>query len=316
MNYPTRSQTCVHWGMFASVVLLLSGCGSPTTTPEGGLPRVVSTSTIIANLAEDVGGDRIEHTGILEPGADPHVYEPVPEDSIALEKANLIFYNGYNLEPGLIKLMKTAGSNVPQIAVGEVVQPLDFQYKGQTQPDPHVWGDVKNAIAMVEAIRDALIKLSPEDREFFTKNAATEVEKLRKLDTWVKAQIDTIPPNRRLLITTHDAFQYYAKAYGLEVAGTLIGISTEEQPSAQTIQKLVEEIKSTQVPAIFAETTINPQLINTVAQEAKIKLSETQLYSDSIGAPGSAGDSYLKTIVSNTKAIVEALGGKVTEFPL
>jgi manganese/iron transport system substrate-binding protein len=304
------------WGIFANIVLLLSGCGFQTTTPEGSLPRVVSTSTIIADLAEDVGGDRIQHTGILEPGADPHVYEPVPEDSIALEKANLIFYNGYNLEPGLIKLMKTAGSNAKQVAVGEVVKPLDFEYKGQKQPDPHVWGDVKNAIAMVEAIRDSLIELSPKDQEIFTQNAAIEIEKLQKLDTWVKAQINTIPPDRRQLVTTHDAFQYYATAYGLEVAGTLIGISTEEQPSAQTVQKLVEEIKATQVPAIFAETTINPQLIQTVAEEAKIKLSETQLYSDSIGSPGSPGDSYLKMIVSNTKAIVGALGGKVSEFSL
>lgn len=304
------------WGIFANIVLLLSGCGFQTTTPEGTLPRVVSTSTIIADLAEDVGGDRIQHTGILEPGADPHVYEPVPEDSIALEKANLILYNGYDLEPGLIKLMKTAGSNAQQVAVGEVVKPLDFEYQGQKQPDPHVWGDVKNAIAMVEAIRDSLIELSPKDQEIFTQNAATEIEKLQKLDTWVKAQINTIPPDQRQLVTTHDAFQYYATAYGLKVAGTLIGISTEEQPSAQTVQKLVEEIKATQVPAIFAETTINPQLIQTVAEEAKIKLSETQLYSDSIGSPGSPGDSYLKMIVSNTKAIVEALGGKVSEFSL
>jgi manganese/iron transport system substrate-binding protein len=312
----TKIKARAPWGIFANIVLLLSGCGFQTTTPEGSLPRVVSTSTIIADLAEDVGGDRIQHTGILEPGADPHVYEPVPEDSIALEKANLIFYNGYNLEPGLIKLMKTAGSNAKQVAVGEVVKPLDFEYKGQKQPDPHVWGDVKNAIAMVEAIRDSLIELSPKDQEIFTQNAATEIEKLQKLDTWVKAQINTIPPDRRQLVTTHDAFQYYATAYGLEVAGTLIGISTEEQPSAQTVQKLVEEIKATQVPAIFAETTINPQLIQTVAEEAKIKLSETQLYSDSIGSPGSPGDSYQKMIVSNTKAIVGALGGKVSEFSL
>lgn len=312
----TKIKARAPWGIFANIVLLLSGCGFQTITPEGSLPRVVSTSTIIADLAEDVGGDRIQHTGILEPGADPHVYEPVPEDSIALEKANLIFYNGYNLEPGLIKLMKTAGSNAKQVAVGEVVKPLDFEYKGQKQPDPHVWGDVKNAIAMVEAIRDSLIELSPKDQEIFTQNAATEIEKLQKLDTWVKAQINTIPPDRRQLVTTHDAFQYYATAYGLEVAGTLIGISTEEQPSAQTVQKLVEEIKATQVPAIFAETTINPQLIQTVAEEAKIKLSETQLYSDSIGSPGSPGDSYLKMIVSNTKAIVGALGGKVSDFSL
>ncbi|MGB7275113.1 MAG: zinc ABC transporter substrate-binding protein, partial [Geitlerinemataceae cyanobacterium] len=249
-------------------------------------------------------------------GADPHVYEPVPEDSIALEKANLIFYNGYNLEPGLIKLMKTAGSNAQQVAVGEVVKPLDFEYEGQKQPDPHVWGDVKNAIAMVEVIRDSLIELSPEDRELFTQNATTEIEKLQKLDVWVKEQINTIPALRRKLITTHDAFQYYATAYGLEVAGTLIGISTEEQPSAQTVQKLVEEIKNLGVPAIFAETTINPQLIKTVAEEANIKLADRELYSDSIGAPGSDGDSYIKMIVANTTAIVEALGGTVSDFSL
>ena len=311
-------KTCTHWGILTGLVLLVSGCTAPTATreEEASLPRVVSTSTIIADLAQDVGGDRIEHTGILEPGADPHVYEPVPEDSIALEKANLIFYNGYNLEPGLIKLMKTAGSNAQQVAVGEVVKPLDFEYEGQKQPDPHVWGDVKNAIAMVEVIRDSLIELSPEDRELFTQNATTEIEKLQKLDVWVKEQINTIPALRRKLITTHDAFQYYATAYGLEVAGTLIGISTEEQPSAQTVQKLVEEIKNLGVPAIFAETTINPQLIKTVAEEANIKLADRELYSDSIGAPGSDGDSYIKMIVANTTAIVEALGGTVSDFSL
>jgi manganese/iron transport system substrate-binding protein len=311
-------KTRTSWGVLTCLAILLSACSPQTATREGekSLPRVVSTSTIIADLTEDVGGDRIQQTGILEPGADPHVYEPVPEDSIALEKADLIFYNGYNLEPGLIKLMKTAGSNAKQVAVGEVVKPLDFEYKGQKQPDPHVWGDVKNAIAMVEVIRDSLIQLSPENQEFFTVNAATEIEKLQKLDTWVKEQINTIPVDRRKLVTTHDAFQYYANAYGLEVAGTLIGISTEEQPSAQTVQKLVEEIKTIEVPAIFAETTINPQLIKTVAEEAKIKLADTQLYSDSIGAPGSAGDSYIKMIVANTKAIVEALGGKVSDFPM
>lgn len=308
-------KTRITWGILTGLAILLSGC-NPQATREGetSLPRVVSSSTIIADFAEDVGGDRIKHMGILQPGADPHVYEPVPEDSIALEKADLIFYNGYNLEPGLIKLMQTAGSNAKQVAVGEVVKPLDFEYQGQKQPDPHVWGDVQNAIAMVEVIRDSLIELSPEHQEIFTQNAAIEIEKLQQLDAWVKEQTNTIPADRRQLITTHDAFQYYAHAYGLKVAGTLIGISTEEQPSAQTVQKLVEEIKATKVPAIFAETTINPQLIKTVAEEAKIQLAETELYSDSIGAPGSEGDSYIKMIVSNTKAIVEALGGKVSDF--
>ncbi len=276
-------------------------------------PKVVSTSTIIADLTEEIGGEEIDLQGILDPGADPHVYEPVPADSVAFERANLIFYNGYNLEPGLIKLMEAAGIKAKKVAVGEVVKPLDFEYKGQTVPDPHVWGDAKNAIQMVNIIRDELIELSPEDAAIFRQNAAILMADLEKLDKWIAQQIQTIPPQQRKLVTTHDAFQYYANAYGLEVAGTLIGISTEEQPSAQTVKNLAEAIKKMRVPAIFAETTINPALIQTVAEEADVKLAPQQLYSDSIGASGSEGDSYRKMLMANTKAIVEALGGKVQE---
>jgi manganese/iron transport system substrate-binding protein len=167
---------------------------------------------------------------------------------------------------------------------------------------------------MVNTIRDNLIEISPEDREIFTQNAAKLTQELQQLNTWIEQQIATIPENQRKLVTTHDAFQYYARAYGLEITGTLIGISTEEQPSAQTVSKLADSIRKSQVPAIFAETTINPKLITTVAEEAGVKLAENELYSDSIGAPGSDGDSYIKMLVSNTETIVEALGGKVTAF--
>ncbi|MFM7372689.1 MAG: metal ABC transporter solute-binding protein, Zn/Mn family, partial [Sphaerospermopsis kisseleviana] len=131
---------------------------------------------------------------------------------------------------------------------------------------------------------------------------------LQQLNNWIQQQIQTIPPEKRKLITTHDAFQYYANAYGLEIAGTLIGISTEEQPSAQTVKQLVDEIKKIGVPAIFAETTINPTLIKTVAQEAGVKLAPNELYSDSIGEKGSEADTYIKMMEANTRSIVEALG--------
>ena len=127
-------------------------------------------------------------------------------------------------------------------------------------------------------------------------------------------QVATIPANQRQLVTTHDAFQYYARAYGLEVPGTLIGISTEEQPSAQTVQRLVDTIRTLNVPAIFAETTLNPQLITTVAQEAGVPLADQELYSDSLGAPGSRGDTYITMIEANTEAIVVNLGGQFTPF--
>ncbi len=311
----------LRWQAAVGVLLAfwLHACDRQTTNrtnPEAdNKPNVVATSTIIADLTERVGQGEIELTGILPAGSDPHVYEPVPRDTQAFERANLILYNGYNLEPGLIKLMNAAGIKSRKVAVGEVVKPLQLQKDGkETVPDPHVWGDVENAIQMVNAIRDALIEVSPEDRETFTKNAAQLNSELKQLDTWIAQQIQTIPPERRKLVTTHDAFQYYARAYGLSIIGTLIGISTEEQPSAKTVQQLVEALKKTQVPAIFAETTINPALINTVAQEARIKLAPQQLYSDSIGAANSEANSYIKMMEANTRTIVEALGGKSVPF--
>ncbi|MGK7920112.1 MAG: zinc ABC transporter substrate-binding protein [Trichodesmium sp.] len=297
--------------------LWISGCAAPSSniSAEGeGKLLVVSTSTIIADMAEKIGGDEIEHQGIMQPGADPHIYEPVPADSVAFEKADLIVYNGYNLEPALIKLINAAGVKAQKLAVAEKVTALQNPEEGELVPDPHVWGDAENGIVMVNAIRDILIELSPEDKEVFMENAARLVEELQQLDIWISKQIATIPESQRRLVTTHDAFEYYVKAYGLEMTGTLIGISTEEQPSAQTVKNLAEEIKKIGVPAIFAETTINSKLITTVAEEAGVKLAPRELYSDSIGAPGSEGDSYVKMLISNTQGIVEALGGEYTAF--
>jgi manganese/iron transport system substrate-binding protein len=301
--------------LLLGICLVSCGQSSGDRSVTNDKPVVVSTSTILTDLTAQIGQDEIQLTGILKPGNDPHVYEPVPADSAALEKADLIVYNGYNLEPGLIKLMNAAGTRAEKLAVGEVVKPLQLEKEGSKVPDPHVWGDAKNVIQMVGAIRDALIELSPEDRDRFTQNADQLIAELQKLDQWVVQQTQTIPADQRRLVTTHDAFQYYAQAYSLQVIGTLIGISTEEQPSAQTVQKLVESIKAAKVPAIFAETTINATLIRTVAQEAGVKLAPQQLYSDSIGAPGSGGDSYIKMMQSNTTTIVKALGGQVTPYP-
>ncbi len=299
--------------ILSCLFLGLVACNPSVNTTDNQKPKVISTSTIIADLTARVGGEEIDHQDILKPGDDPHVYEPVPADSVALEKADLILYNGYNLEPGLIKMINSTAVKAKKVAVGEAIKPLQLEKDGQKVPDPHVWGSAKNGIIMVKKIRDQLIELSPEDKEIFTENAAQLIRELENLDRWITAAIKTIPPSQRQLVTTHDAFQYYAHAYGLKVAGTLIGISTEEQPSAQTVKNLADAIKNLQVPAIFAETTINPTLITTVAEEAGVKLAPQQLYSDSIGAVGTRGDSYVKMLRENTRSIVESLGGKVPE---
>lgn len=303
------------WALIISGLIVgfgLSGC-SGNQRSDSGKPKVVATSTIIQDWTAAVAGDEVELVGILQPGADPHVYEPVPADNLKIETADLIFYNGYNLEPGLTKLI-TSTTKAKVFAVGEVITPLDYDYQGRREPDPHVWGDADNAIEMVNAIRDQLIELSPEDQDEFTENAAQFTQELTLMDRWIKTQVQTIPAQQRQIVTTHDAFQYFARAYGLTVAGTLIGISTEEQPSAQTVKRLSDDIQKAKVPAIFAETTINPALIKTVAAEAKVELAAQELYSDSIGAPGSEADTYIKMLQVNTRTIVEALGGNYTEF--
>ncbi|USR93101.1 zinc ABC transporter substrate-binding protein [Phormidium yuhuli AB48] len=296
------------------VVLGVVGCGPTVPTGEEDRLRVVSTSTIIADWVERVGGEAIAHEGLLEPGVDPHIYEPVPQDSVALENAEVIFYNGYDLEPGVIRLIDSVGESAVRVALGEIIPALDFEEDGEIEPDPHVWGDVRHAITMTHHIRDVLSEESPAHESIFRQNAAMFTAELEKLDEWVREQIATIPEENRLLVTTHDAFQYFANAYGLEVLGTLIGISTEEQPSAQTLRQLVDEVRESGVPVIFAETTINPQLINTVAEEAGVELAERELFSDSIGAPGSDGDSYIRAIASNTCTITDGLGGRCTPF--
>lgn len=314
------------WGLLGlSLVLLwslalgLTGCQSVPSGAAKDKLQVVATSTILANLAERISPPAIQINGILQPGDDPHVYEPRPADSRLLETADLIFYNGYNLEPGLIKLMESA-SRAPQVAVGEIIPPLKLEKHQVTVPDPHVWGDAQNVAKMVGLMRDQLTQLTQQHpqasqiRLELRQKSGGLIAELDRLDDWIRTQIQTIPPAQRRLITTHDAFQYYARAYGLKVSGTLIGISTEEQPSAQTTRNLVETVKAQGVPAIFAETTINPSLIRTVAAEAGVKLAEPPLYSDSIGPVGSDAADYIQMMVVNTTTITEALGGKVTPF--
>ncbi|TVQ55610.1 MAG: metal ABC transporter substrate-binding protein [Spirulina sp. DLM2.Bin59] len=293
-------------------LLLLNGC-QPPTTPADDRPNVVATNTILADLTGEIGGEAIALTSILTPGDDPHVYEPVPQDTITLEQADLILYNGYNLEPALIRLMANVSGR--RLAVGEQISPLAMAEDGQQVPDPHVWGNARNGIIMVEVIRDTLVEMAPQHSGQFRANAAALIAQLEAVDSWIKAQIATIPPENRKLVTTHDAFAYYTAAYGLEMLGSLIGISTEEQPSAQTVQTLSDAIRAAGIPAIFAETTINDALITTVAQEAGVELAPQPLYSDSIGAPGSPGDSYIGMLIANTTAIVTALGGEVTPPP-
>ena len=272
-------------------------------------PRVVATTTMIAERVEQVGQDRIQLTSLLQPGMDPHIYEPAPADGMALERADLVFYNGYNLEPGLMRLIEATAQQAQRVALAEILEPIVANEDGIPTPDPHVWGNVENVILMVERIAQELAELAPGEATFFRANAAAYQAELAELHAWIDRHIQTIPAPNRVLVTTHDAFAYYTQAYGLKMGGSLLGISTEEQPSAQTVARLVAEIRALQVPAVFAETTLNPALIQTVAAEAGVKVAEQELYSDSLGEAGSGAETYIAMMRLNTCTIVAALGG-------
>lgn len=304
-----------------AIVFGLMGCNSapvdpisiPTNTNKNQ-PQVVATTDILCDLTQEIAQNTIDLTCLINPGTDPHLYQPKPEDRKVIENAKLILYAGYDFEPGLIKLIQATKNPALKIAVNEIAvpNPEPFQEDGETVPDPHVWHDAKNGIRIVETIRSNLEKLAPSNAVLYNSNAEKITSELRQVDSWIKTQVATIPPTQRKLVTTHDALGYYVKAYGLSFEGALGGLSTEEKPTAARVKALVKDIKNVGVPTIFAETTTNPRLIEAVAKEANVKVSDRELFADSLGASGTEGENYQGMLIANTRTLVEGLGGKYT----
>lgn len=301
---------------------------TPSTTAKiETKPLVVATTPVTCDLVKQIAGDTIDLKCLIEPGTDPHVYQPKPEDRKAIDAAKLVLYGGYNFEPSLIKLIQASSNPAPKVAVDEVAvtSPLMMEAekpnKSDKKPvekevDPHVWHNAQNGIKIAQAINKSLSTLRPDQAATYAKNTAKLVGELEQIDSWIKAQIATIPASSRKLVTTHDALSYYAKAYNIPVEGALSGISTEEQPTPSRVKELVEMIKLNQVPTIFAEVSLNPKLITTVAKEANVKISDREIYADGLGAKGSEAETYTGMLIANTRTIVEGLGGKYTPFQL
>lgn len=302
-----------------------------TTAKNESLPLVVATNSVICDIAKQIAGETINLKCLIEAGTDPHLYQPKPEDRKAIDSAKLVLYGGYDFEPNLIKLIQASSNTAPKIAVNEIAIPTplmsteghDHEHKedqksakSAKEADPHVWNNAQNGMKIAQAINKNLITLRPDQADNYNRNTTKLVNELGQIDTWIKAQIATIPESSRKLVTTHDALGYYAKAYGIPIEGALNGISTEEQPTPTRVKELVEVIKTSQVPTIFAEVSINPKLINAVAREANVKVSDREIYADGLGAKGSEAETYAGMLVANTKTIVEGLGGKYTPFQL
>lgn len=315
-NYLRITFAILLFGFFGCARQATNTSLTQATTVDETLPNVVATTSVLCDLIQQVAENTVNLACLIPPGTDPHSYQPKPSDRQIIEQANLIFYNGYNFEPSLIRIIKSTSNTAPKIAVSQlaVPKPQRFIENRQRVIDPHIWHNAKNGIKMVEVISNNLKKLEPNNAEIYNSNTQRIKSELTQLDSWIKTRIASIPPDKRKLVTTHNALAYYAKAYGIPLVGVLTGINPERNPTDAQVNNLVKDIQQAKVPTIFAESKLNPQLIQSVAQEAEVRVSERRLYTDGLGEPNSDGDSYQKMMRANTRTIVEGLGGTYLIF--
>ncbi len=287
-----------------------------TTTIQKKLPQVVVTTSVLCDLTSQIAVKTINLTCLNSPSINSQLYQPTAADKQAINQGKLIIFNGYNLEPGLEKFILASKNPATKVPVAKIAvpTPLMITKNGQKVADPYVWHNARNAAKIVEVIGNNLAKTIPENAELYKSNSQKIKNQLLQLDSWIKTRIESIPPKRRTLVTTHNAMAYYVRAYGLKLPETLRFISPTEQTSEAKVKLLAEKLQKNNVPTIFVQSTINPQLINSVAKEAQVNISERQLFTEKLGFSGSKADTYQKMMTANTRTILEGLGGTYLIF--
>jgi manganese/zinc/iron transport system substrate-binding protein len=275
--------------------------------------KAAATTGMVADLVRQVGGDRVDVRQLMGPGVDPHLYKPTAEDAAVLSRADVIFYNGLKLEGRMADLFARLGRSGRKVyAVTESVpedrllQPAEFE----GHYDPHLWFDVGLWAETVPTVVRGLSATDPEGRETYEKNGAILREKLAALDAWCRETAAQLPESRRILVTSHDAYNYFGRAYGFKVVG-LQGISTVSEAALADVASLVDFLKEQKVKAIFVESSVNPAAIRRVAEDAGVKVGG-ELFSDAMGKPGEMRDgfdtgTYDGMVRHNLTTIVNAL---------
>lgn len=281
------------------IFLLHNQTTSPLPQKTGTL-KVVVSFTILRDFAEKItkGLNHIEIKSIVPYEADPHSYQPTPLDSKVLSEANLIFINGLEFEKGIEKMIQSSGFK------GNVYKSTQKVKVRSDLVDPHTWHDVQNAILYVQTLTDAFCKEDATHKETYQKNAVTLIKDLEHLDQWVKKELEKIPVQKRIVVTTHDAFWYFGKAYGIQFLSP-VGISTEAEASAQDVAKLINFIKEHNIKAVFIENLANPRLIEQIANETHRSLQGT-LYADSLSDPKGPAPDFVSMIKHNAQTICKA----------
>jgi ABC-type Zn uptake system ZnuABC Zn-binding protein ZnuA len=286
------------------VLLLVAGCRDSGSGGDAPV-TAVATTTQVADLVRNVGGARVSVDGILRPNSDPHEYEPRPSDAAALTQADLVFRSGGDLDKWLDEIIDNAGGDARQVTLIDSVHRIG--------DDPHWWQNPRNAVLAVGAIHDALVTVDPAGKRGYDRRAAAYVRKLQALDGAIARCVDRVPPDKRKIVTTHDALGYFADRYGVKVIGAVIpSLSTQAQASARDVDKLVNQIRSEGVEAIFPEASITQKLEEAIGREAGAKVG-AKLYADTLGPEGSGAATYLQAMRHNAGALVEGMsGGRVS----
>lgn len=249
--------------------------------------KAAATIGMVGDLVQQVGGDRVEVRQLMGPGVDPHLYKPSSSDAAELSRADVIFYSGLMLEGRMgdlfAKLARTGRKVYPvteSVPEGELLEPAEFE----GHYDPHLWFDVGLWAKTVPTILKGLSEVDPAGKEVYEKNAAALLERLAALDQWCRETAATLPPEKRILVTSHDAYNYFGRAYGFKVVA-LQGVSTVSEAALADMASLVDFIKEQNVKAIFVETSVNPAAIKRVAEDAGVRIGG-ELFSDAMGGPG------------------------------
>jgi manganese/iron transport system substrate-binding protein len=286
---------------------------SPVAAQTSAKKKVIVCSTTqIADFARQIVGDRCDVKCVLAPGQDPHLYRPTADDAKLVATADLCLQNGWHLEgkEWMLTLTKQAKKPAPVTCV-DGIEPIVLKVDGQELKvnDPHAWFSPENAAVYVRNILNAVSQIDPPHKDEFKARAELLLEEIRTLHLWTTRQLAAIPPNQRVLVTSHDAFNYFCQTYNFQSAAPA-GWSTAEEigagVTADSRRKTVDSIKSHGVKAIFVETSVNRKLIEQIAKEAGVKIGGT-LYSDSMGGPGSAGESYIGMMRENVLTILHGL---------
>ena len=295
---------------FGAVIAALMAMSAAAQETQANKIKAVATFSILGDLVRNVGGDRVDVTTLVGPNGDAHVYSPTPGDARKLAVANIVFVNGLGLEGWMTRLVAASGTKAPMIVVTKGITPRHMQDEdksGRTPIDPHAWQSVADAKIYVANIRDGLVAIDPAGKTTYDANAAAYLTKLDELESAVKAAIDSIPADRRKIITTHDAFGYFGAAHGMAFIAPE-GVSTEAEPSAKDVARIITQIKKQRISAVFLENISDPRLMDQIARETGAIIGGT-LYSDALSEPGGPAATYIDMMRHNVRQFTKALVG-------